>query len=74
VIILQFHVRKVVPGTSISIQERRRFDRLFSVLTSLAFESVMSFAECVLVKLKELSESIDREVSLGVFFLVDDGG
>lgn len=62
----------MVPGTGISIQQRRRLDRLFSVLASLAFESVVSFADGLLVKLKELSESIDGEVPLGVFFLVDD--
>jgi hypothetical protein len=44
------------------------------MLTSFAFEGVVSFAERVLVKLKELSESVDREMSLGVFFLIHDGG
>ena len=73
-IVLQFSIREVVPSTGVSVQQRGRFDGLFPVLASLAFESVVSFAKCVLIELKELSESIYREVSLGVFLLVDDGG
>lgn len=49
----------MVPCASITIQQRRRLDGLSSVLASLAFESVVSFTESVLVKLEELSESVD---------------
>lgn len=63
----------MVPGTCISIQQCRRFDGLFPVLASLTFECVMSLAERVLVELKELSESVYREVPLGVLFFVDNG-
>lgn len=74
VIVLQFRVSKVIPSASVPVQQRRRFDSLFSVLASLAFESVVGFTKGSLVKLEELSESIDGEVSFGVFFLIDDGG
>jgi len=74
VVVLQFRVCKMVPGTRISVQQRRGFDSLSPILASLAFKSIVGFAKRVLVELKELPESINREVPLGVFSLVDDGG
>jgi len=64
----------MVPSTRISIQQRRRFDSLSPILAPLAFKSIVGFAKSVLVELKELPESINREVPFGVFFLVDDSG
>ena len=73
-IVLQLHVCKVVPSTRISVQQRWGFDGLPPVLASFAFKGVMSFTKSILVELEKLSESVDREMSFGVFFLVDDGG
>lgn len=72
-IVLQLCVGKMVPSTRVSVQQRRRFDGLFPVLASLAFKSVVSLAQRVLVELKELPESVYREVPLGVLFFVDNG-
>ena len=73
-IVLQFRIRKMIPSTSIPIQQRRRLDGLFAVLTSLTLKSVVSFAKSALVKLEKLSESVERKMTFSVFFLVDDRG
>ena len=72
VIVLQLHIRKMIPSTSVSIQQRGRFDDLFSVLAPLAFECVVSFAKRVLVELEKLSKRVNRKVTLCILLLVDD--
>jgi len=62
----------MVPSTNISIQQRRRLDGLFAVLTSLTLKSVVSFAKSALVKLEKLSESVERKMTFSVFSLIDD--
>jgi hypothetical protein len=47
---------------------------LFAVLASPTLKSVVSLAESVLVELEKLSQSIEGEMTFGVFFLVDDRG
>jgi len=47
---------------------------LSPILASFAFKSVVGFTKGVLVELEELSESVQGEMPLGVFFLVDDSG
>ena len=64
----------MVPGTSISVQQRRRFNSLSAVLASFALKCIVCFAKRVLVKLEKLSESVQREVTFSVFFLIDDCG
>ena len=63
----------MVPSARISIQESRGFDGLSPVLASLAFEGIVGLAKRVLVELEKLSQRIDREVTFGILFLVDNG-
>jgi len=64
----------MIPSTRITIQQCWGFNGLSSILAPLAFKSVVGFAKGVLVELKQLSQSVQREVSLGVFSFVNDSG
>lgn len=57
---------------SVSVQQRRSFDELLPIFATLALECLVRLAERVLLELKQLSESVQREVSLNVLFLVHD--
>ena len=57
---------------SVSVQQRRSFDELLPILATLALECLVRLAERVLLELKQLPESVQREVSLNVLLLVHD--
>ena len=57
---------------SVSVQQRRSFDELLPIFATLALECLVRLAERVLLELKQLPESVQREVSLNVLFLVHD--
>ena len=71
-IVLQLSIRKMIPSTCITVQQRWRLDSLSPILASLAFKRIVGLAKGILVELEELSESVQREVPFCVFFLVDD--
>ena len=48
-------IRMVDIRACIAVKECRGFDRLPTILTSFAFESVMSITNCVLLKREELA-------------------
>ena len=57
---------------SVSVQQRRSFDELLPIFATLALECLVRLAERVLLELKQLPESVQREVSLNVLLLVHD--
>lgn len=65
----QQHVR-----ARVSVQESRGLDELPPVSAPFALERLVRLTQRVLVEQEQLPERIEREVPLGVLFLVDDGG
>ena len=55
----------------ITIEQGRCFDDLLAILAALAFERLVCLALRVFVEQKQLSESIDRKMTLCIFLLVD---
>ena len=55
----------------VTIKQDRSFYNLFAMLAALAFESFVRLALRVFIKQKQLSEGVDRKVTLCVFFLID---
>jgi len=60
------------PEAEAAVQQLWRPDSLPPILASLAFKRIVRLAKGILVELEELSESVQREVSFCVFFLVDN--
>lgn len=55
---------------SITIKQGGRLDHLLPVLTPFTLERFMCVAKSLLVEREQLSKSIQRKVTFGIFFLV----
>ena len=65
---LQPRIHKMVPCARIAIQHGRRLDKLSAIgLASFAFECVVGVAGRVWSVLKELSQTVEGEMTLHVF-------
>jgi hypothetical protein len=57
----------------ITIEQSGCFDHLFTVLTPLALESVMSVAESIFIEREQLAQGIHGKVTFRVFFFINYG-
>ena len=57
---------------SIPIKHCLALHHLFTVFTSLAFERLMRLAQRILFELEQLPKHVYREMTFGIFLLIDD--
>lgn len=58
----------------VTIQQGATLNHLLPILASLAFKRVMRIANRVLIEREELSEGLEREMSLRILFLINHCG